>query len=174
MPGPRVRLTMLLAITTLILAGHFGCASLEFYMRTGSFSPQRIVEHLDQPIVVSGWNEEGLLTLDGQIIAVPGRIAPTSEWRVMPALIAQGVERAPDGRVYGLVRVHHWCGSDPVRQHVARVDIALVLEYLAFRKRSLGDAAVRFSQYGWNVSEFYCFQEWLKDRKSVAAEPAAS
>ena len=36
------------------------------------------------------------------------------------AATASGVELAPDGRVYGLVRIHHWCGNDPVQTHIAR------------------------------------------------------
>jgi hypothetical protein len=82
-----------------------------------------------------------------------------------------GVEIGTDGKVYGLMLIHHWCGNDPVRHHLARVDIASVLKFLqegewtgpideksaSFQCERKGGS---FTKWGWNISEHYRFLSW--------------
>ena len=85
----------------------------------------------------------------------------------MKELIARGVEIAPDGTVFGLAKIHHWCGNDPVRLHIARVDVAKVLSYLGEVTRMDGTRWEKpiwsggFDEHGWNVSDYYAYKEYL-------------
>ena len=105
-----------------------------FYMLTGHFTPQRIVDSLSSPVVIVSVNEGGLQTLDGRTLPLPGISKVLAPASVAKDVIEHGVEVQPDGTIYALVRVHHWCGNDPVRFHLARIDLSsllLVLEELA-------------------------------------------
>jgi hypothetical protein len=102
--------------------------NLDFYIRTGHFSPISIVETLQSPVAVTEFDGAVVLAADGKEIALPGQgaaIAPPDS--VVRDVKAHGVEIAPDGTVFALVRVHHWCGNDPVRRHLARVDLASLM-----------------------------------------------
>jgi hypothetical protein len=146
---------------------------IAFYQLTGHFFPVRQIETLQSPFSVTSWSEIGLRLADGRTVQLPGfRKLPT----VSPALsevTKRGVEIASDGRVYGLVRVHHWCGNDAVREHIARVDVADVLmfvregewvtmpsqESLAYSCRTQGGT---FSQWGWRIEEFMLLGAWRR------------
>ena len=129
----------------------------------------RVVEELRSPVAVAGWSETGLHLDDGRTVLLPGiRLTPEVSTALAEAT-GRGVELGADGRVYSLIRVHHWCGNDPVREHIARVDLARLLTYLSPAAAGLTpdvDLMVkpggRFTAYGWNVSEFYEFQGWCR------------
>lgn len=89
----------------------------------------------------------------------------------MSAATVDGIEVRGDGRVYGLVRVHHWCGNDPVVEHYARVDLAHLVLYFEERRRALAeepasaeshtrDESSEFSEFGWQVGDFMSFKDW--------------
>jgi hypothetical protein len=91
---------------------------------------RRHIEVLNSPHQVVGWSPSGLILDDGRRILLPKirQLPPVSE--VLSAVIAQGVEVAPDGRVTGLLRCRHWCGNDPIRDDIRRVDVADLLIFL--------------------------------------------
>jgi hypothetical protein len=79
------------------------------------------------------------------------------------------VEIRANGRVWGLVMAHHWCGNDPVREHMARVDLSDMMTFLHVgepvgtvpdMEYTAEEPGGRFTDYGWNVSEFFMFQSW--------------
>lgn len=81
----------------------------------------------------------------------------------------RGVEVGVDGRILGLVRTHHWCGNDPVREHIARIDLSDMMIFLRVGEpialvpepESLfTQPGGAFTEYGWRVGEFYQFQSW--------------
>ena len=90
---------------------------------------------------------------------------------------------ASDGRVFGLVRVHHWCGNDPVREHISRVNIAELLKFLregessitlskeAMKCVSTNPGGQFLSGHGWDIGEYGDFQSWTKlaDATKIAA-----
>jgi hypothetical protein len=91
-------------------------------------------------------------------------------------MIKRGVEIAPDGRVYGLVRVHHWCGNDPVREHIARVDLADAMMFLHIGQidapvpeadSTAREGGGRFTERGWNISEYVQFLGWQSMNDAV-------
>ena len=91
-------------------------------------------------------------------------------------LTKQGVEIASNGHLFGLVRVHHWCGNDPVREDVARVDLTDALQYLRVGQSDvpgppadvpMGAGRGRFTESGWNVSDYMQFLGWQRLKYSV-------
>lgn len=148
---------------------------IDFYMQTGRFSPVDKIETLQNPIAVTHWTSEGLILADGRMVQVPGlRALPNPSAALMEAT-KRGVEIGIDGRLRGLVRIHHWCGNDPVREHIARVDLADMMTFLR-----VGEPVARvpnadflplapggqFTEWGWNVSEYVHFCSWLNVRDS--------
>jgi hypothetical protein len=137
------------------------------YMLTGHAFPISKIDKLKSPVAVAGWDSDGLILSDGRNVPLrnignlPQRSAALSE------VTRSGVEITADGCVYGLVRIHHWCGNDPVRTHIVRVDIS---DWLTFLK--VGDAitpkfedieTVRvpggaLSAYGWEIGEYLLFR----------------
>jgi hypothetical protein len=117
------------AILALLIAGA-SVLDWRFFSLTGHFRPKKIVDSLNAPVRVSAINEKGLATFDGRVLLPP----LVSELHVYPELgqdiLTNGVELASDGSMYALVHVHHWCGNDPVRFHLARVDLSSLLLFV--------------------------------------------
>ena len=142
---------------------------LTLYQLTGF--PIRKVDTLRSPIAVSGWTTQGLLLADGRTVQLPGFHTLPSESVALTEASKRGVEIATDGRVYGLVQVIHGCGNDPVREHIARVDVADLLMYLREGEWTTPPSAEALElaarerggtlkNGGWEVSEFMMFQHW--------------
>jgi hypothetical protein len=132
-----------------------------------------IIETLTRAVPVADWDEAGLLLADGRHVPLPGlaKLPVTSE--ALSLATESGVEIDDAGNVVGLVRVHHWCGNDPCRTHLARVNLAHVLMYFREEKPTakLPDVltdeewivgGMPFSEWGWRVSEFHQFQLWSR------------
>lgn len=147
---------------------------LGFFMLTGRFTPIPEIESLHAPVAVKGWTSDGLSLSDGRLVQLPGLHALPSASAALSEMTKRGVEISADGRVYGLVRVHHWCGNDPVREHIARVNISDALIFLHVGQAvapvpksddTVREVGGRFTEWGWNISEYLQFQAWqhLKD-----------
>ena len=140
----------------------------DHFLLTGRFSPIDQVETLQGAVAVNGWSEDGLLLADGRTITLPGLTSLPKASVALAAATERGVQAGQDGRVYGLVKIHHWCGNDPVRNHVARVDLAHMLMYFREGEPSsaLAEAmfghrqAAGFSQSGWNISDYLGFKSF--------------
>jgi hypothetical protein len=148
---------------------------IDFFMLTGHFTPIRKVESLRTPVRVQAWTADGLLLADGRTLPLPKLRALPSQSAALSEVIKRGVEVASNGRVYGLVRVHHWCGNDPVREHIARVDISDMMTFLRVgetvgvvpeAQSRVHEPGGAFSKWGWRVGEFYQFESWQRLRNS--------
>jgi hypothetical protein len=144
---------------------------LSFYQLTGRFTPISSIDTLASPVLVSGWSEAGLSLADGRLVELPGFAKLPKTSAALLAATAGGVELAPDGRVYGLLRINHWCGNDPMQTHIARVDLADMLVYLKegqcttpptdeMMEYAASKPGGDFSTFGWNISEFDTFRTW--------------
>ncbi len=134
---------------------------------------RRIVEELRSPVAVKGWSRGGLLLSDGRAVSLPDiRVLPISSAALSEA-IRRGVELGSGGRVYGLVRVHHGCGNDPVREHIARVDLTYLLAFLGegevacqidpeLRLRMPEKPGGWFTARGWEITEYLQFRGWCR------------
>jgi hypothetical protein len=170
----RFRLKLVIAIlasaafaTSLVLAWPY----IEYYQLTGSFTPIQKIETLHSPIQVVGWSAQGLRLADSRVIQLPGFCELPATSDVLTEATGRGVELSPDGRVFALVRINHWCGNDPVRVHVVRVDLADMLTFLGEGERDeplsddarndlAKDSDREFSKFGWNIDGFYSFGSW--------------
>jgi hypothetical protein len=129
-----------LACVAITLICFVVCAPMaNHYLLTGRLFPVDIIETLESPVAVITWGTTGLVLADGSTVPLPGIDALPAESDVLTQTTARGVEITPDGRVIGLVRIHHWCGNDPVREHLIRVDIA---DLLAYRQYTEAGAAL--------------------------------
>lgn len=135
-PGALIRMNRLsrvigAAILTIAVAvagaGYVYRENLHFYLRTGHFSPINIVDSLVAPLGVAEFTAAGLRTVEGSWIPLPGVAGIEPPPAVLRDVKKYGVEVTPEGSVFALVRVHHWCGNDPVRFHLARVDLSSLL-----------------------------------------------
>ena len=147
---------------------------IQFYRFTGHFYPIHKLDQLDQPVDVIGWNETELELADGRSAKLPAFRALPLESAALTESTKRGIEIAPDGRIFGLVRIHHWCGNDPVREHVARVDLSEMLLFLEVGEpetelpsdvQGLERPGGTFSKSGWTVDEFLQFEFWQKVRQ---------
>jgi hypothetical protein len=116
---------------TAIVAGVFYFVSPwgQHHQLTGSWVPIDIIERLDDPIAVSGWEEDGLRLVDGRTVQLPGFTALPKTSSLLASTTKNGVEIDEQGRVFGIVEVWHWCGNDPVRDDFRRVDLAMLLAF---------------------------------------------
>lgn len=154
--------------------------ALDHFMLTGRFFPINIIERLNSPIRVIGWTSEGLQLEDGRTIALPELVSLPASSAALSEATSRGVEIAADGRVYGLVRIDHWCGNDPVGEHIARIDLSLLLLFLgegvpagsvALSPPQPPGGAWGFSQWGWNESQHWSFEKWCRARAASAGVP---
>lgn len=142
------------------------------FLLTGRFFPVDQIERLNSPRPTAGWSQAGIRLADGRIVPLPGVEQMPAASKALDLALGQGIEVTSDGRVFGLLRIHHWCGNDPVRVHIARVDLAHLLLYtrevkpktpLPKQMLMQGDE-FRYSEHGWNISqytEFTIFEETL-------------
>ena len=102
---------------------------------------------------------------DGRKAVLPGvsEIRAASETALLNAAISQGVELTND-RVVGLLKIHHWCGNDSVREHIARIDLADLAVFtgkgVAGESREQGDCRPDLTNAGWNISQYVLFKSW--------------
>ena len=155
------------SVAALILGSVIAWPSVEFFLMTGNVFPVRKIDKLQNPVAVLGWSSGGLRLADGRTVQLPGLRSLPSDSEALAEATKRGVEIRANGRVWGLVSVHHWCGNDPIRRHFARVDIGQLLEFLVRDvPPELGEPLdLRltdgyFGVQGWNMSQWYAFEEW--------------
>ena len=128
------------------------------------------IDRLEAPTPVSGWSAEGLVLAEPR---TSGALA---------AVTGHGVEIASTGDIFGLIRVHHWCGNDPVREHRARVNISDFLLFLGHDRQQeplateyFGTAPhFEYTGHGWRIGQYMqCieFQKFLAERMT-SSRPA--
>lgn len=166
------KVIILSVIGVAVVAGVFALGPrLSFYTLTGRFFAVEKIETLQNPIVVIKWDADGLSLADGRKVPISGVRSLPSQSPGLAEATKRGVEVGSDGRVWGLVKVHHWCGNDPVRHHIARVDLAAMMIFLRVGEPSVPvreteflatEPGGRFSEWGWNIGEFSHFQSWQR------------
>ncbi len=129
------------------------------------------IDTLNHPMQVKQLESGGLVLTTGRLVTLPGiKTLPVTS-SALTEVTSHGIELDPEGRVFGLVRVWHWCGNDPVRTHLARVDVARLLMYLgegSFPQPSVkpptwASTKERFTKEGWDVGDFSQFVAWNRE-----------
>lgn len=115
----------LLVIATLICGILMGTGFVAWGFWKGR---AEIIERLNNPQEVTGWNSQGLQLADGRTVALPGIGELPAKSVTLSFAVKHGVELQGD-RVYTLLEIYHWCGNDPVRKHWVRADLAHALRH---------------------------------------------
>jgi hypothetical protein len=136
-------------------------------MLTGRFFPVHKIELLNRPMAVKGWTPAGLLLAAGRRASLPGLRTLPSASPALTEMTKRRVEIVPNGQVFGLVRVHHRCGNDPVREAIASVDLADVLMFLL-----VGQTAVPVPQAEWTAGAAGTSHRALRTSLQVSASNA--
>jgi len=124
-----------------------------------------VIDSLRSPVPIVSWTREGFVTETGLIIPLPGIASLPEHSPILDEIRLRGVEIDPnDQRVYGLLPIFHWCGNDPIGKHIARVDVAFLLEYVDRNASFEGFGCDSATGWGWNVSCFYGYEAWLKTK----------
>ncbi len=142
-----------------------------------------LIDRLDSPVKVVSWKTDGLRLADGRILMPPGMSSLPDVSERLAAATRRGVEIATDGRVYGLISVDHWCGNDPIRRHIVRTDLALMLEFTGEGKTAhprrnqdvtSGDLeASSYSHGKWSVVGYSRLRRWRIEVEGQSRVPAA-
>ncbi len=172
----RNTIILLATIAALVFGVVVAWPRISFYMLTGRFSPIEKIETLKNPVAVARWSSDGLNLADGRTVQLSGLRSLPSLSPALTEATKRGVEVGADGHAWGLVRVHHWCGNDPVREHIARVDLSDMITFLRvgepvapvpesqFLVREPGGT---FTEWGWRIGEFLQFQSWARIKDSA-------
>jgi hypothetical protein len=127
-----------------------------------------VIDDLESPNEVEGWTRSGLMLSGGRLVSLEGVSSLPDESQLLAEMIKRGVEVEQEtGRVFALIPIWHWCGNDPVGRHIARVDVAQVLRFV-FQEADSGKAGgdcAQVSKYGWDVSCWYAYEQWLSNAK---------
>ena len=159
------------ALWIALLAGVYFLPNVMTWITFGYFWPVSHIDHLKNPVQVDGWGENGLRLADGRTVQLPGFSKLPLESKSLSRAVAEGVEVDANGRVFGLMRIWHWCGNDAMRNDVRRIDLGHLLEFMRegtyARKvsdRDLGPLVKGggFREIGWNISEFVRYRHFVK------------
>lgn len=155
---------VLIVLTTLVVG-----LSLCHFLLTGMFVPQSIIEELKNPQQVLKVTSQGFVMEDGSIVRVKHISELPTDSEVLNAAIKNGIEVNGDGYIVGLINIHHWCGNDPVRYHLARVDLTSLILASGGKESSeipgelldsylFNDQDIRMSEWGLNISDYHSIQ----------------
>jgi len=155
-----IRLIVIIVITLVV-----GTSALHLVL-TGRPFPKRIVEQLNNPLQVSKITAAGFVTTEGEVIKVNYVSELPTNSTIVRAAVKGGVEIGDDGQIYGLLKIHHWCGNDPVRHHIARVNLSdLILATGGIPDPEVPkdlldslvpkDRELRYGKYGLSISDLY-------------------
>lgn len=131
------------------------------------------IEWLRHPQRVERYTQSGLLLNDGVELRLPGVAELTEPTPFLDVATARGVE-SDQGRPIGLMRIWHWCGNDPMRYHLERVDLANLVLFLG-EGRPTGSRTTRprprprglplLNKWGWNISHYKSFLRWEEQQE---------
>ncbi len=96
---------------------------------TGTPFPQIVIEKLNNPLYVVGISKDGLQTNDGKIVRIKYVSELPLNSKIIEHAVENGIEIDKDENVFGLLQVHHRCGNDPVRYHLAKINLTGLVLY---------------------------------------------
>lgn len=151
----------------------FVVISVVVALLAADFRSKVIREQFHTPVAVRSWDADALLLSDGRRVRLPDLSQlPAPDLPVLREATRHGVEIGSDGRVWGLIKIWHWCGNDPVRDHLSRVDISRLLIYAgeglpshplsADTQGSICKDELRLGEHGWDVEEYHSYLAWIR------------
>lgn len=124
--------------------------------RFGEGERVEIHDHLLAPAAITHVEADAIEVADGR----RAELAGIGELVAVCPSLRTGVDVSPDGTVWGLVPIFHWCGNDPVGQHEERIPLAPLIRFLreSPEARPLADAFDRVGRL--DVRAFRGFAAW--------------
>lgn len=120
-----------------------------------------IVERLSNPIYLASIDRHGLVEQSGKTIMPVGLSSiPALPDPIARDLYRYGVERKADESCIGLIQVHHWCGTDPVGTHLARIDISSLFA-------AVDKGLVRCTKYGIDPGSYSLVKLPVEDLHTI-------
>lgn len=161
-----LRRAVVISLLTLLACGCVvWCLPCLSIIVTGLLRHDGKVEVLQAPRMVRQITAEGLLLENGSLVKIPYVQNIPTDLPVLVAATQRGVEIDKDGQVIGLIKVWHWCGNDPIRSHVGRIELTGLL---LFAGATPTEAAltnvvpvaqkVDLEKWGLNISQYMQMQ----------------
>jgi hypothetical protein len=129
------------------------------------------IDELDNPKTVSQIYPHGILLQDGTLVELPYITEMPVKSPVFQAALKHGIEINQDGNVYGILKLWHYCGNDPIRLDLRKVNLSDLAAFLhpkgATEKYSVelyiqDDNALKYfnhySSHGWNYGTYLWFK----------------
>ncbi|MCM8541895.1 MAG: hypothetical protein NE328_16620 [Lentisphaeraceae bacterium] len=149
--------TITFAVSAIIIV-----LSLFHYLITGAFTPKAIIEELNNTRQVREITSNGLIMADGSLVKIRHISKLPKDSKTLREAIERGIEIDDKGNTFGLVKIWHWCGNDPVRYHLARVNLSsLVLliggtpsQEIPFELIGMhlpSDNSISYNEHGLNI-----------------------
>ena len=140
------------AVVTAVATAWFVLQTLSFRSLTGHWFPQTIDEPLNDPRPVAELSRRGIILTDGTIVALPDIDKVPVDLPALVAAVEGGVEMDGDGEVFGRLRIHRWCGNDPVRKHIAKINLSDLV--LAHRNISPDRTSRFYGENGLDIGQY--------------------
>jgi hypothetical protein len=140
---------------------------LQLFMPGGRHFFRRVgrVEVLNAPAGVRQITPGGLVLENGSLVKIPYVEHVPTNLAVLVAAVSSGVEIDKDGHVIGLIKVWHWCGNDPIRSHIGRIDLTGLLLFAgATPTQSVPTNAfpvaekINLTEWGLDISQYMRMQ----------------
>jgi hypothetical protein len=159
----KLLISLVTLIVTLMLVG------IGLYV---SVLPHRtdVIEKLSSPKEVKSWSTTGFVLENGTVVSLPGIHQLPRGSDLLDEISQRGIEiQAGTGRVFGLLPIDHssrtdpvhWCGNETIGKHIARIEVARLLEFVEQRSEN---SIYRLTRLGWSAGCYYEFQDWLAHR----------
>jgi hypothetical protein len=106
---------LILGVVLVFMGVHFlvTCCPIPLFRIDHLRNPQRVLSIENTALILEGQSRINI----PHILQIPRSNA------VFKAAISHGVEVCETGRVYGLIKMHHYCGNDPMRYDRRKVNL---------------------------------------------------
>jgi hypothetical protein len=160
-------------LIVLVVAVLLACAGILLLSRSERPASIALVDSLIEPMPVAQVSADHLILSDGERLPLPDVERLSSDSAALSAATARGVEITENGRTIGLVRIHHTDEHDHIGEHLARVDIAHLLQFLGQDGSDATSAPCAswaeppggtFTAAGMPVEQYRAFVRWSESR----------
>lgn len=154
-----------------------------YFLLTGSPFPIARIERLKDPVKISEIKTDGLITADGRKLSIKHIQKIPTDLLALQDAVRDGIEVDSDGYLIGRLKIHHWCGNDLVRYHVARINLSWLLilsgestdlaipEDVIWKHDRVG---LRYGKYGLRIEDYLNLQMINDSVKLREDEPRAT
>lgn len=132
---------------------------------------KEIIEELNSPAEVLEVTSTGFKLSDGRVILPKFIEKIPKDSQAVSDAIKYGIEIDEHGQCFGLIKVHHWCGNDSVKLHLARINLSCLIiseggisspdfkDHLVFANQTIEKTS--YSDYGMAIEDFMQFRYYM-------------